>query len=1082
MKNNKMCLKIKKIISVFIAILLLLFSSGIDPVFARGYSGMDIATQSIFSPLTNTEIKDIAMLEYVLMSGIRSGKLDPMREAGDRTGLSLGIDLGGEGVETSFQFSRASEFERNGVRLVPCVFRNAARTVEYWFSMTGSADDAPRYKVTFITGREKGGEGFAEKIGRLKYAERAERSAVSRAAESEKGHDEKIRDAISNGKYLAVTKENYDLPIFGIYAFLNAVSQGLLRDFMELVDSGQLMIITEEREGRRLEKPHAGGRGIYLPNGRLYLSPEIVVHELFAKAGFKEEECRIFRGLFKRVLEYSTDGVIVPLRALPEGMPLSGVERALLEEARTAGFIDLTERILTRDYSAGKEPAGEELTDHLATEKGMARKKAKKEVEESERKFRGIFDESPIGIIILDPDGRITNANKASLKMASFLRSEDIEGLNFLDYVDSVINKGLRDALSAGEPVRFEAAVNLNGIKTARTQTAQTYIDCLITPLDGGGKTTGYLVQIQDITSQKAASNALINAYAVLNGKTVELEQAVVNLKESQMRLMRAARYSALLENTRSVLHEVTNPLANALIAAENIENTLSRLQGKGFVEAEEISKNLKDAKAALFRIQSATSKLQDLAESMVNVKKVPSSVEDILQTIMGITRTEMEKNGIKVNLELRTGWTDILADKGNLVEAFLNIVMNAGYSMRHTERKELTIRTEEAVDEEGKDIVRVSFIDTGCGIPENDLERIWEPFYRGWKPGDIWTDIEGDDTPGYFRRSENEGIWTGLGLAIVKDVARQHSGKAKAVSQPGRGSTFIMEFPLIDSKKKVIKLFTSAAQENIRGSLLHDINNALAMFGYFALIQVRYGEALPGRLAEKCQSIQDDIDAAVALIRQIQELRQTGPPEEITCAQVSEEMESAARVLEAIKNVDPDAGKDAMVEQARNMLREIDPNDLLREHPDLMGLVKEILDAVNETNNLEKFLRAIELKLDMTELRFQDITREMCRFGEERGEKDLKLYLEKISEGFKKTQASLTEGHCLLGIGEAFPQGSQKLDVVKTVSSVLRAFKNSTRFFKNAQIYPDDVEVSTPDTGIFMKAEKASFKFVLYN
>ncbi|MFH1665879.1 MAG: response regulator, partial [Candidatus Omnitrophota bacterium] len=46
----------------------------------------------------------------------------------------------------------------------------------------------------------------------------------------------------------------------------------------------------------------------------------------------------------------------------------------------------------------------------------------------------------------------------------------------------------------------------------------------------------------------------------------------------------------------------------------------------------------------------------------------------------------------------------------------------------------------------------------------------------------------------------------------------------------------------------------------------------------------------------------------------------------------------------------------------------------------------------------------------------------------------------------------------------------------------VLRAFKNSTRFFKNAQIYPDDVEVSTPDTGIFMKAEKASFKFVLYN
>jgi len=74
---------------------------------------------------------------------------------------------------------------------------------------------------------------------------------------------------------------------------------------------------------------------------------------------------------------------------------------------------------------------------------------------------------------------------------------------------------------------------------------------------------------------------------------------------------------------------------------------------------------------------------------------------------------------------------------------------------------------------------------DSGIGIPENDLPRLFEKFYRG------------------TNREALAKRGTGLGLAIVKSIAERHRGKVRVESELGRGSTFFLQVPLAQSKEK---------------------------------------------------------------------------------------------------------------------------------------------------------------------------------------------------------------------------------------------------------------------------------------
>jgi len=353
---------IVKIVCLFMTVAVLLSSTGIGPAYAGGMCGSHIAPQSIFSPeLDPRQVKDIAMLEYVLASGVRSRIVDVMKEDEDRSASELGVDFSGSkeaGTEIQFLFSRSDTGHgSDNLRILPCTFKapGGEETI-YWCSVledTSSMVEAglDRYKFTFFTEEEY--KRSRERMIEIKYAERERKyaEAILKAASSEKDQDEKIRNAILADKYVRINDDNCDLSLSFIYTFLDIVSPQLSMDFVGLVEDGQLMIITGKDKENKLSEPHGGQQGIYLPDSPDYINIGTIVHEVFAKAGFTHEENRIFQEIFEDFVEKFTDDRLDTPGALPAGMELTPGKKRLLEEAKTAGFIDLGRFVTTRDYS-----------------------------------------------------------------------------------------------------------------------------------------------------------------------------------------------------------------------------------------------------------------------------------------------------------------------------------------------------------------------------------------------------------------------------------------------------------------------------------------------------------------------------------------------------------------------------------------------------------------------------------------------------------------------------------------------------------------------------------------------------------
>ena len=113
----------------------------------------------------------------------------------------------------------------------------------------------------------------------------------------------------------------------------------------------------------------------------------------------------------------------------------------------------------------------------------------------------------------------------------------------------------------------------------------------------------------------------------------------------------------------------------------------------------------------------------------------------------------------------------EIMVDYFQMQQVFLNIIVNAEYFMIEAHKRGALTVTTERVD----NAVRVSFADDGPGIPDENLGRLFTPFFT----------------------TKDVGKGTGLGLSICHGIVAGHGGKIYATSQPGNGATFIVELPV---------------------------------------------------------------------------------------------------------------------------------------------------------------------------------------------------------------------------------------------------------------------------------------------
>jgi two-component system NtrC family sensor kinase len=314
-----------------------------------------------------------------------------------------------------------------------------------------------------------------------------------------------------------------------------------------------------------------------------------------------------------------------------------------------------------------------------------------------------------------------------------------------------------------------------------------------------------------------------------LRTSRAELESTVETLKTTQHQLIESEKLAGIGEFVAGVAHELNNPLTSVMGFAELLQQA----------EMAEPQRRLLDmiAKSAK-RCTKIVQSLLSFARRHAPERKVVS-VNEIVESAVEILQYQMRTSNIEVVSQLDPRLPATMVDPHQMQQVFLNIVNNARQAMEGGEKGgSLRITTLTAGER-----VRIVFQDSGPGIGEENLKKIFNPFFT----------------------TKEVGKGTGLGLSLCYGIVTEHGGSIAAQSKPGLGATFTIELPISQeaAAARVEKPAALAPARNPRegvgksvlviddeDSILAMIQQALTLTGYKVDV-VRDGESALRRLGQ---------------------------------------------------------------------------------------------------------------------------------------------------------------------------------------------------------------------------------------
>ena len=365
--------------------------------------------------------------------------------------------------------------------------------------------------------------------------------------------------------------------------------------------------------------------------------------------------------------------------------------------------------------------------------------------------YRLVFENAPIGILHFDARGVVTALNET---MAQMLGSPNrgLVGINMLtmggeagrDRIAELVAEALQ-----GKRVRYEGAY------TSLTSGKTIEVAAVLAPIHGPtGAIEGGVVIVADISERK----------------------------RTQAQLARADRMASIGTLAAGVAHEVNNPLVYVTLGLELIERELSRPEGP---DLPRLRTYCKDAIEGAERVRTIVRDLRTFSRPGEEKAAAPVEIGKVLESSINMAMSHIRQRAQLVR-EYGT-LPPVLADESRLGQVFLNLLVNAAQAIPEgaPEQHRIVLRTRAGSN--GEAIVEVE--DTGVGIEQWKLERIFEPF---------WTD-------------KPVGVGTGLGLSIVHGIVSGMGGEISVRSEPGRGSMFRVVLPARPPREEPLAVLPSA-------------------------------------------------------------------------------------------------------------------------------------------------------------------------------------------------------------------------------------------------------------------------------
>jgi PAS domain S-box-containing protein len=361
----------------------------------------------------------------------------------------------------------------------------------------------------------------------------------------------------------------------------------------------------------------------------------------------------------------------------------------------------------------------------------------------SEELWRSMFEASAVGIAVLDEQHHFAATNEALQKMVGY-GGEELQSLGPLDIThqdDREVTQKLIEDMRKGKRQDFPTETRYrrkdNKVIWVRVSAARA--------LDSSSSLRGIPAIIEDITERKRAEVAWHDARDALS---------------------RATRLTVMGELSASIAHEVNQPLAAIITNGQACE----RFLGFSPPDLDEV----KDAVGEIVRDGRRASEVLKRVRAM-SKNTAPErgrvDVNHAIAEVLALTRDELQRHRVVVQTDLRSKLPTVVADRVQLQQVVLNLVMNGIDAMRGvTDRPRiLTVRSQ--LNDQGNIVVNVA--DSGVGLDPANRDRIFESFFT----------------------TKPEGM--GMGLAISNTIIEAHHGRLWAESGSPFGAVFGFTLPL---------------------------------------------------------------------------------------------------------------------------------------------------------------------------------------------------------------------------------------------------------------------------------------------
>jgi len=354
----------------------------------------------------------------------------------------------------------------------------------------------------------------------------------------------------------------------------------------------------------------------------------------------------------------------------------------------------------------------------------------------SERNFiESIFTHMTSGIITLDESGNITSLNPYSERVFGLEQDEAVgkdyhqvfhQYSSWLELIDSFAQS------PEGERQFLEHQLSSNGAQ-------EKFLEVNLSRIHQEEQSRpGLLIFLRDITERKLLEN----------------------------HLRRSDRLISLGTLAAGVAHEIRNPLTGVCLLLDDLHDHLAESPQ----EREMIQKALSEVE----RLENLVNGLLDFAAPSRRLRFVVQPVEEVINNTLFLIQEQCKKQKINIAVQVADPLPPLHLDPARFRQSLLNLLLNAIQAM--PEGGDLSLHVDQVLEGESLvsgPAVRILVADTGKGIPSEDIEYIFDPFFSRNPYG------------------------VGLGLAIVHSIIDEHGGRITVSSEMGNGTTFRIDLPI---------------------------------------------------------------------------------------------------------------------------------------------------------------------------------------------------------------------------------------------------------------------------------------------